>query len=332
MSNGADPDPRAYGADRPHPARAVHPSVTSPPAPPAAASDEIRIANSATYWPVAPMDLVVGAPLVARLLVGITPVGRIVQGAVLGAYLASALRDWRDRRGVRRIDFRREFDADVDRLVPMPRDVREAEVRSLAERLNAEFARPVCSRRELAIEVDRHLTRFMAAITGHRVQTSVEVRSFALAQLAFPSALGVCDILSGDIAIFRDTGLFEAHVIAHEFCHRKGYWKELHAQALAYLARMASGDPVLWQSARVERSYRDLRVLAGDSDARFDRLVGRAKLRSEVREALREPRMPPGGPARRMAVAMRGIYNVRMRVTGQNGISDYDLGFTNFLY
>ncbi|HWP72888.1 MAG TPA: hypothetical protein VNU03_00180 [Methylomirabilota bacterium] len=29
---------------------------------------------------------------------------------------------------------------------------------------------------------------------------------------------------------------------------------------------------------------------------------------------------------------MRRLYHLRMRATGQTGISDYDLGFTNFLY
>jgi hypothetical protein len=29
---------------------------------------------------------------------------------------------------------------------------------------------------------------------------------------------------------------------------------------------------------------------------------------------------------------MRRVYEARMRATGQNGLSDYDLGFTNFLY
>jgi hypothetical protein len=29
---------------------------------------------------------------------------------------------------------------------------------------------------------------------------------------------------------------------------------------------------------------------------------------------------------------MRQVYDLRMRMTGQTGISDYDLGFTNFLY
>jgi hypothetical protein len=225
--------------------------------------DEIRISNRATYWPVAPIDLVIGAPLVVRALLGVTPLGRVVQAAVLGAYLGSAVRDWHDRRGIRRIDFRREFGADLHHLVPMPREAREAEVRTLAERLNGEFVPRRLPRRELAVEVDRHLTHYIASITGQRVRTSARVRGFTLSKLAFPFALGACDALSGDVAIFKDTGPFEPHVLAHEFSHRKGYWKELHAQALAYLALVASGEPVLQQAARLERFYRHLAVLAG---------------------------------------------------------------------
>ena len=86
------------------------------------------------------------------------------------------------------------------------------------------------------------------------------VRDFALARLVFPFALGACDLLSGDVAIFRDVGVLEPHVIAHEFSHRKGYWRELEAQALAYLALTASGEAVLIQSALCERLHLDTAV------------------------------------------------------------------------
>ncbi len=293
-----------------------------------ASPGEVRIPNRATYWPVAPIDLVIGAPIVARLLLGATPIGGLVQGAALGAYAASAIRDWRSRQAIERIDFRRDFGADLDRLVPMPREAREAEVRALAERLSDEFIAERLPRREAAVEVDRHLTSYIAGITGQRVRTSVELRTFALARLAFPFALGVCDPLSGDVAIFKDTGVFEPHVIAHEFCHRKGYWKELHAQVLAYFSLTASGHPVLQQSAGVERLYRSLRVLSGDDDAEFSRLALRAPLRRELRLALLPPRSTGGRAGR----ALRRLYDGRMRLTGQNGVSDYDVGFTNFLY
>jgi hypothetical protein len=294
--------------------------------------DEIRISNRATYWPVAPIDLVIGAPLVVRALLGVTPLGRVVQAAVLGAYLGSAVRDWHDRRGIRRIDFRREFGADLHHLVPMPREAREAEVRTLAERLNGEFVPRRLPRRELAVEVDRHLTHYIASITGQRVRTSARVRGFTLSKLAFPFALGACDALSGDVAIFKDTGPFEPHVLAHEFSHRKGYWKELHAQALAYLALVASGEPVLQQAARLERFYRHLAVLAGKQRGAFDRLAAAAALRPELGKALGELRPPATAVGRQLEGGMRQVYHTRMRLTGQTGISDYDLGFTNFLY
>jgi hypothetical protein len=297
--------------------------------------DEVRIANSATYWPIAPTDVVLAVPLAARLLLGATPVGRAVQAAAFGAYLGSALRDWYARRDVRKIDFRREFDADVNKLTPMPREVREDEVRLLTERLNDQFTAKRIPRRELAVEVDGHLTRYIAGITGQQVRTSAEVREFSIARLLFPFALGACDFLTGDVMLFRDVGIFEPHVIAHEFCHRKGYWKELEAQALAYLALTSSGEPVLVQSALCERLHRDLRALTGEDRAAFRDRVKRSGLRPELREQFLELERvgsPPGPIDRQVEVVMRRLYDERMRLTGQNGLSDYDVGFTNFLY
>src|SRR5918992_1265981 len=247
-------------------------------------TDEVRIANSATYWPVAPSDVVLAVPLAARLLLGATPVGRVVQAAAFGAYIGCALQDWYARLGVRKIDFHREFGADVNHLTPMPAEARDEEIATLIERLNDGFTPERIERRELAVEVDRHLTDYIAGITGQRVETSAEVRDFALASLIYPFALGVCDFLTGDVALFRDVGVFEPHVIAHEFSHRKGYWKELEAQALAYLSLTASGEPMLVQSALCERLHRDLRAQVGDSRAAFrDRVTG-SRLRPELQE------------------------------------------------
>ena len=301
-------------------------------APVAGPEDEIRIENRATYWPVAPVDLLVAAPLVAKLLFRASPIGRIVQAVTLGAYLGSVARDWRDRRKVLRIAFLREFGADLRHLVPMPREVREREVAVLAARLNEELVLERIPRREAAVAIERHLTDYIAGITGQRVRTSAEVRGFALVGLALPFALGACDVLSGDVAIFRDTGLFEPHIIAHEFSHRRGYWNELDAQVLAYQALVASGEPAFAQSALFERFYRNLRVLAGGDEAEFQRLVAGTVLRPELRDAIGSLRPPSGRIAGRVDAGMRRVYDARMRVMGQNGISDYDAGFTNFLY
>ena len=294
----------------------------------------VRIANSATYWPVAPTDVVLAVPIAARLLLGATPAGRLLQAAAYGAYAASALQDWAARRGVRKIDFRQEFGADVGHLTPMPPEVREEEIRLLAQRLNDEFTSRTIPRRELAVEVDRHLTGYIAGITGQRVETSTEVRSFSVARLLFPFALGACDFVSGDVAVFRDVGVFEPHVIAHEFSHRKGYWKELEAQALAYLSLTASGEPVLVQSALCERLHRDWRALSGDDRAAFRDRLEQSDLRAELRTHFLDLNRGAalGGRAGPVEVLMRHLYDERMRLTGQNGLSDYDVGFTSFLY
>jgi hypothetical protein len=294
--------------------------------------EEAHIPNEATYSPIALTDLMVAAPLVSRVLLGATLPGRMIQVAAMGVYAASALQDWVARQGIRKIDFLEVFGADVHHLREMPREDREAEVKLLAERVNEGYTDRRIERDELVEEADRHLTDFIASLTGQRVVTSTQVRSFGIAQVIFPFALGACDVLSGDIAIFRDTGVFEPHVIAHELCHRKGYYKELEAQVLAYLSLVGSGDPVLVQAALCERLHRNIRVLADEDDERFRHLVEWAGLRPELAEEYLKLRPGPGPISGPISSAMRRLYDERMKLTGQNGVSDYDLGFTNFLY
>src|SRR5262245_56664890 len=136
---------------------------------------EVRIPNRATYWPVSPIDVVVATPVAARLLLGATPVGRFLQAAALGAYVASAIEDYRERRAIRRIDFRRHFGADVDTLLPMPPVARAADIQDLTERANDEFTPRRVPRAALAIDVDGCVTEYIAGITGQRVLSSVAV-------------------------------------------------------------------------------------------------------------------------------------------------------------
>jgi hypothetical protein len=144
--------------------------------------------------------------------------------------------------------------------------------------------------------------------------------------------MGVCDVISGDVALFRDTGIFEPHVICHEFVHRRGYWKELHAQALSYFALMSSGDPVMVQAALAERLHRQLKVVAGDDQQAYHDLVEGLSLRSELSEELHALRPDPSMYESSVSVVMKKLYDERMKLTGQNGLSDYDEGFTNLLW
>lgn len=294
--------------------------------------DSIRIRNDATYSPLPLLDVALAAPLISRLVFRAALPGQAVRVAALGVYLGSAATDWLGRRGVRKVNFLAEFGADVANLESMPEAARRAEVRLLVEAANDRYTAERVPRAELARTVDRHLTDYIAGITGQRVETSTEIRGFTIASLIFPFALGACDFLSGDVAIFRDTGVFEPHVIAHEFTHRKGYWKELEAQALAYLALASSGDPVLEQSARCERIHRQLRALSVDEPDRFPALVREAGLRPELEAGFLAMHAPPGPVAERVSAVMKVIYEERMKLTGQNGIRDYDVGFTDFLY
>ena len=121
------------------------------------------------------------------------------------------------------------------------------------------------------------------------------------------------------MALFKDVGPFEPHVIAHEFSHRKGYWTELPAQALAYLSLASSGEPVLVQSALLERLHRNLRVLSGYDDTAFRRLVDATVRRRELRAALGTLRPRLGPVARRVEEGMRHLYDGACGSPGRRG-------------
>jgi hypothetical protein len=293
---------------------------------------ELRIPNDATYAPFSLTDVIATAPLASRILLGATLPGRILSAAALGMYAGSAVKDWARRRDMVWVDFQAEFGADVRTLEEMPVAARRDEVSRLAERLDRDYTADRVARKELAVQVNSHLTEYMAGITGQRVHTSSEVRDFTLARFVFPFAMGVCDVVSGDVALFRDTGIFEPHIICHEFVHRKGYWKELHAQALSYLALVSSGEPVLVQSALAERLHRQLKVLAGEDHGAYHDLVDGLGIRAELEEELHALRPAPGAYESSVALVMKKLYDERLKLTGQNGLSDYDEGFTNFLW
>lgn len=300
--------------------------------------ETIRIPNLATESPIALSDLIMAAPLASRLLLGVSPVGRILQTAAITWYASSAFVDWIERQGIRKIDFLAEYGADIHRLEVMTAEDRLAEVDALAVRLTDGLATEKRSREQTAKDVDHHLTAYIASVTNQRIETSTQVRNFGIASVLMPFAVGSCDVLSGDVAIYRDMGYLEPHLITHEFVHRKGYWKELHAQALAYFALIQSADPLLVQSARLERLHRQLKVLARhevpeeESGEAYRAQMDRISLPEELHKALEGLGPPSSKVQSGWSRAMKMVYDERMKLTGQNGISDYDEGFTNFLF
>ncbi len=49
-------------------------------------------------------------------------------------------------------------------------------------------------------------------------------------------------------------------------------------------------------------------------------------------EQLHNLRPDPGAYEGAVTVVMKRLYDERLKLTGQNGLSDYDEGFTNFLW
>lgn len=293
--------------------------------------EKLRIPNLATYLPIAPSDLVMAAPIAARVLFGASPAGRVLQVGALATYAGSAAIDWAVRADAKRVDFEGTFGIDPLNPPEASDEDRWADVERLVEILNENYQPMRVPRKELAEEVDRHLTEFLAELTGQRLETSARVRQFMLAQIVFPFALGAADPLTGDVAIFKSTGVFEPHVIAHEFCHRKGYLKEVEAQVLAYLALVGSGDPILEQSAFCERLDRQLWVLSGRDAEKYNEILSETGLREELRQGFELRHPSEQTLSRLIGPWMKGAYDARMKLTGQNGLSDYDEGFTNFL-
>ena len=293
--------------------------------------EKLRIPNLATYLPIAPSDLLLTAPIAARVLFGATPAGRLLQTAAFGVYAGSAAIDWAVRADAKRVDFLEIFGVDPLRPPEASEEERKADAARLVDILNDHYQPMTIPRRRLAEEVDRHLTEYLAGLTGQRLETSAQVRQFMLAQVLFPFALGAADPLTGDVAIFKSVGVFEPHVIAHEFCHRKGYLKEVEAQILAYLALAGSEDAVLEQSARCERLDRQLWVLSDRDASRYNEILAEAGLREELRKGFEFRHPTDQTYARLVTPLMKGAYDARMKLTGQNGLTDYDEGFTNFL-
>jgi hypothetical protein len=202
----------------------------------------------------------------------------------------------------------------------------------LAQRLNDAYTAEPMDERTLARAVNARLASYIASVTGQRVHTSSEVRDFTIARVIFPFAMGVCDIVSGDVAIFRQSGVLHPHILCHEFVHRVGYWKELHAQVLSYFALVTSGEPVMVQSALAERLHRQLKVLAPNGREAYHELVDGLGLREELAREMRALKPEVGAYEGTVGAVMKRVYEERLKLTGQNGISDYDEGFTNFLW
>jgi hypothetical protein len=73
-------------------------------------------------------------------------------------------------------------------------------------------------------------------------------------------------------------------------------------------------------------------VLSDGRGERYHDEVENTALRPELRERFHAMRPALGTVESSIEKALKKLYDERMKITGQNGLSDYDEGFTNFLY
>jgi hypothetical protein len=86
------------------------------------------------------------------------------------------------------------------------------------------------------------------------------------------------------------------------------------------------------QAARSERLHRNLKVLADGEMEDYHRLVDESRLREELAKDFHAIRPEPSAYERAVWTVMKPVMEERMKMTGQNGLSDYDAGFTDFLH
>jgi hypothetical protein len=86
------------------------------------------------------------------------------------------------------------------------------------------------------------------------------------------------------------------------------------------------------QAALAERMNRNLRVLADGGLDHYHRLVDESRLRKELAKDFHAIRPEPTAYERAVWTVMKPMMEERLRMTGQNGLSDYDTGFTYFLH
>ncbi len=263
---------------------------------------------------------------------GIATASQLSADLIFVLWLASSTPYFATTMSLKNLDFQKHFGADVKTLKNQSQGERFGEIETLVEKLNDEYVPQNYEKKELARLVNRELENYLESITGEVVRTSSRIRKFGFFKVLFPFALGACSPIDGEIYIFKDTGVFEPHLITHELAHRHGYMKELHAQALAYLALMNSKNPVFMQSANCERLNRQIMVVNNHDRKQARFFTENSDLRAELRRDFLKLMKKRGIYESVVSLAMLPIYSLRMKLTGQNGLQDYSEGFTNFLY
>lgn len=181
-------------------------------------------------------------------------------------------------------------------------------------------------------------------IEGVRIKTSNVVKNSYITKYIMPHALGGCNMISGEIEIFRQLPYISFSIVAHELAHRKTYMNENEAEVLAHLTGLMTKDPVFIQSSRVSRFRREYQTLFDkenmkeeDKEVRKERVMdffNDLKLPQKMKDWMVDLEFKKYNiVVRGMMKGQLALYKVMMKIFGQKeGLKRYTEVFTEDLY
>ncbi|MCM2325162.1 MAG: DUF3810 family protein [Candidatus Woesearchaeota archaeon] len=207
-----------------------------------------------------------------------------------------------------------------------------SDVKKLIRAINEEYSETDLSLDELNDQVGDAIERYLFKRTGEKIGFSHKIKQGNQIFYDYLGIIGLTNIIDRDITLFKVNKHFSPFVSAHEFCHRIGYFRELDANAIAYQALIESGNPVLRQSARLMRLDYTLDLLLHDSkDSKID-TARRFGLKKELCPDMEFYDDNRTGLAKLGYKSFISAYGLMMKLTKQNGIGGYSLGFINYLH
>jgi hypothetical protein len=207
-----------------------------------------------------------------------------------------------------------------------------SDARRLINAINEEYCETDCSLDELNNQVGEAIERYLFKRTGENIGFSHKIKQGSKIIYDYLGIIGITNIIDRDITLFKVNKHFSPFVSAHEFCHRIGYFRELDANVIAYQALIESGNPVLRQSARLMRLDYTLDLLMKDSEDTKSDIARKYGLREEFYQDLEFYDDNRTGLAKIGYKTFISAYGLMMKLTNQNGIAGYSLGFINYLH
>lgn len=266
--------------------------------------------------------------------------GFLLCGAGIGAYSLGILSliDKYPISRTKKVNFLENISADVNDFSEdlVPSEAREKDIIDLVESLNTNYMQNNLSTKDISKKTANAIQEYIKKITNQDIRFYHGVRNgFNLAGIAFAS-LGI-KWDDGEITVYPFGGnLLLPQTIAHEQAHRIGYNQELDAQLLSYYALAESQDPLLMQSAKLARLLSHFVVLSEKEQVNIIDVANKYNLRPEFIDDLFQ-HFPKKSNflytiAFKLGEFSRKAMDKKLSEEGQNGISIYDLGFTNALY